>query len=491
MALIGQRTKMDRRAGAPPWARRRIGLSQSRWRGWAVAVALAWGMGGAAQAQAPSAALRTGRPGQSSITSSDRRFMVSGLTSAENMVLANRLAELAARVEETTGLPLPMRRGQVMGVMVQSDTSPEAQVLKMQGWDDARFYQRLVVPGRYRLDGEDMLEGAGWLLLNRYAAAYTPAAQQLGTGATVPEWISVGVVQNSQPTMRSRNRDWISRELAEGRHMPLAQVIRQEVLPPGRWREKAYASAAVEFLFPPGDAAAWSELFRATGQRQAIDAEWLRKTSRALAGRHPEAAWQEHLAERSRARRIEAWSDRGLRVEEQLMQALHFRPRDLVAEVPREIPAEMFARDLIDLRGQEWVPPLAAALSLQVQGLRLGAPGALQEVLASYAAFLDQLAVTPVEKSGRWWRSRADEPRNRPPDDATWQIALNQLWLRAERAHQQYLERHQARKGYLDSFDRPVVDDFADPLPELFGLPRTRWQRYVDEIEQDHDARGL
>ena len=127
------------------------------------------------------------------------------MTSAENMVLARKLSEQAAEVEEKTGMPLPMQREQVLGVMVQSATAPDAQVLKMQGWDDGRFYQRLVVPGALRLDEEDLQEGATWLMLNRYAAEYAPDGQRTGMGAAVPDWVSAGLAQNAHAALRSRN----------------------------------------------------------------------------------------------------------------------------------------------------------------------------------------------------------------------------------------------------------------------------------------------
>ena len=450
-------------------------------------VLLAAGMAFAAQAQAPELALRAGKAGRAAIYSADRRFMVSGLTSAENMVLARKLSEQAAKVEAKTGMPLPMRREQVLGVMVQSSPAPDAQVLKMQGWDDGRFYQRLVVPGVQRLDEEDLLEGATWLMLNRYAAEYAPEGYRTGMGAAVPDWVSAGLAQNAQAALRSRNRDWISRELAEGRAMPLAQVVKQEWLPPGRWREKAYAAAAVEFLFPDGELNAWAPLFKAVGTRQAIDAAWLRKNCAALKEHNPEIAWKRFLEQKTRARTAEAWSDRGLQIEEKLLQSLNFRPRELSPGVPDDVPQELFARDLIDQRGQPWVLPLAGALSLQVQSLELGAPSGLQEVLAAYAAFFDQLGTPPPEKRA-WWHRAKPLPATgkiQPPDDATWHVALNQLWMRAERAHQNFLENNQGRQRYVDSFDRPVAEDFAEPPPGASDLPRTRIQKYVDEAEEN------
>lgn len=422
--------------------------------------------------------------------SADRRFMVSGLTSAENMVLARQIADWAAKIESATGMPLPMRRDQVLGVLVQSSSPPDTPLLKMQGWDGGHFYQRLVVPGRYRLDSEDMMEASSWLLLNRYAAEYTPLAQRTGIGATMPEWISAGLMQNTQVALRSRNRDWIARDLADGRRMSLSKIVHQETLPPGRWREKAYAAAAVEFLFPLGDLTMWATLFKAVGQRQPIDPAWLRQNCPVLTGQHPETAWQEQLAERARTRTIEAWTDRGLQIEEQLLLVLNFRPRTLVAGVPADVPEDLFARDLIDYRQQEWVAPLAAVLALQMQSLRVGGPPPLQEVLASYAAFFDQLTKPPLEKTS-WWRRKRNEGEIRPPDDATWQVALNQLWQRAERAHQQFLERHQSRKRYVDAFDRPVTDDFNTPPPALRDLPRTRWQAVVDQAEERLNQPGF
>ena len=446
---------------------------------------LAAGMGSVARAQAPEAVGRVGKTGRAAIYSADRRFMVSGMTSAENMVLARALSEQAGRIEAKTGMLLPMQRNQVLGVMVQSSSSPESGVLKMQGWDDGHFYQRLVVPGALRLDQEDLMEGACWLMLNRYAAEQTSAGQRIGIGATVPDWISAGLAQNSQAALRSRNRDWIARELGEHRAMPLAQVVKLDTLPPGRWREKAYAAAAVEFLFPDGDLNAWARLFKAVGTRQAIDALWLRKNCPVLQDRNAEEAWAEHLLQKARSRNIEAWSDRGLQIEEKLLQALNFRPREMAMgiAIPEDVPQELFARDLIEYRAQPWLVPVAGALSLQIQSLEIGAPSALQEVMSSYAAFFDQLGTPPPEKHSWWSRAKKDPKKLQPPDDATWQIALNQLWMRAERAHQEFLENHQSRKRYVDSFDRPAAGDFTEPAT-VSDLPRTRIQKYVDEIEE-------
>lgn len=448
------------------------------------AAVLCWTAAAFAAEVAPAPEWRGEPPGRVAIFSADRRFRVSGMTSAENMVLARKLSELAAKVEETTGMPLPWRHDQVVSVMVQSAPAPDSQVLKVQGWDEGRFYQRLVVPGAVRLDEEDLMEAACWLMLNRYAAEYTPANQRVGMGAAAPDWIAAGLAQNTPPALRARNAGWIARELDAGRALPLAQVVKQELLPPGRWREKAYAAAAVEFLFPHAELNAWAALSKAIGTRETIDPAWLRAHCAALQGRKPEEAWHAFLEARSRTRALEAWSDRSLQVEEKLLQTLNLRPRDLADGIPHDVPPDLFARDLIDYRGQTWTAPVAAALVLQVQSLELGAPPALEPVLAAYGAFFGELALPPAEKNA-WWKPAKKEPaKTRPPTDAAWKLALNRLWRRAEETHQAFLENHQTRKRYVDAFDKPAADDLAAPLPNEETAPRTRLQRYVDEAEK-------
>ena len=79
--------------------------------GWA-ALALALG---ALPGRAQSAPPGVGKPGRAAMYSADRRFMVSGLTSAENMLLAGKLAELARQVGLTAryGIPLGADGGEL------------------------------------------------------------------------------------------------------------------------------------------------------------------------------------------------------------------------------------------------------------------------------------------------------------------------------------------------------------------------------------------
>lgn len=429
-----------------------------------------------------------GVPGRASVQSADRHFRVSGLSSAENLVWAEKLSDLARWVEEWTGHPLPFDREQIISVSFRSQSSAAAQVLRVQGWEEGRFYQRLVAPGAWGVDAEDFSEAACWLLLNRYAAATTPPLLRLGMGAESPDWLAYGLAQNAQSVLSSRNREWIAREWSAGRAMALADVIKLEHLPAGRWREKAYAAAAVEFLFPDESPEVWQEIFQALGGREPLDARWLQRHSPALAGQNPEAAWRAWLIRFSSVNRLAGQKDRGFRQEMLLLDILNFRPRELAVDVPEDIPDELFASDLTDYRGQTWCLQLASALRMRVQDLGPGAPPSLREVLTAYSAYFAQLTRPPRPKLHWWQRSIAEDTSASPPppDDAAWALALHQLWQRAERLHQQFLETAQSRKQYVDEWDLQTMDAETLRHDHVLGDAegaRTPLQRYVDRFE--------
>jgi hypothetical protein len=232
-------------------------------------------------------------------------------------------------------MPLPMQRDQVLGVMVQSSSAPDTQVLKMQGWDGAGSTSgsscRARSAGRRGPDG-----GACWLMLNRYAAEYTPTGQRTGMGAAVPDWISAGLAQNAQAALRSRNRDWIARELADGEPHPAAGAGGQAGdAAAGPLARKGLCRRRRRIpLSRRRSEHAGRRCSRPSGTRQAIDAAWLRKNCAGAAGpesgRRPGGSIWRSVP----ARTAEAWSDRGLQIEEKLLQTLNFRPRDWAAPCP-------------------------------------------------------------------------------------------------------------------------------------------------------------
>ena len=95
--------------------------------------------------------------------------------------------------------------------------------------------------------------------------------------------------------------------------MPLATVIKQEVLP-GPLARKSLAAAAVEFLLPDGDRTRGPGCSKPW--ERARPSMRLLTTPARLRDRHPEEAWRTFLLASARSRSVEAWGSR-LQIEDQ------------------------------------------------------------------------------------------------------------------------------------------------------------------------------
>lgn len=426
-----------------------------------------------------------GGAGGAAVQSGDLHYLVSGLSGAENLKWAERLTEMESAVEAWVGREVPFS-GNKPPIRVSFRARAEGMepVVRIQGWEDGRFLQRLAMTGAWGVDGDDFAEAACWLLINRLAADSTPPELRFGMGAEAPDWLACGLAQACDAGARARNRAWIAREWREGRSMSLSEVVKLGRMPTGQWREKAYAGAAVEFLFPSGDAAAWQAAFDALGRRETLNPRWLRARCGALAGRNPEEAWRAWLAKTAAGNDAAAAGrqDRALAQEALLMDVLTVHPREEDPDVPEGVPEEVFAGELATWRGQEWCVRLAGSLQRRVQELAPGAPPELREALSGYAAFFAQLATPPKPKK-HWWQFGGGDDTSglRPPDDAAWVLALNQLWQRAEGQHRDFLEGTLARKRYVDGWDIPTRE--AVPGGGEEEVPRTPIQRYMDDAE--------
>ncbi len=444
-------------------------------------------------------AVARGEAGRSPVRSSDLHYLVSGLPSGENLRWVERLGALEEAVEKWVGREVPFAGQPPVAVSFRTRADGTEPVVKIQGWEDGRFLQRLAAPGAWGVENGDFAEAACWLLVNRLASESTPAEYRFGMGAEAPDWLSCGLAQVCDAGWRARSRSWVAKDWREGRTMPLAEVVKLGSLPSGQWREKAYAGMAVEFLLPAGDAVSWQAAFDALGRRETLSPRWLKAHCGALAGKNPEEEWRAWLARAAAAGDAAAAGrqDRSLAQESLLMDVLRVRPRDAGPDVPDGVPEEVFAGELATWRGQEWCTRLAGRLRIRVQELAPGSPPALREALAGYAAYFAELGKPPQAKK-HWWQF-GDDGSVRAPDDDAWGLALNQLWQRAEQSHRDFLETTLARKVYVDGWDlqsrREGAGAGGGAEGEEGGMGdwegrmgggeeiRTPLQRYVDRVE--------
>ena len=94
------------------------------------------------------------------IISTSHRFLVSGMSSAENAALATAAEDVADRIESVMGRRMPFQRGQTLQLSVRyQEDNPRSQVIKAQGWVDRQLAQKLVIINPATADQEDILEG--------------------------------------------------------------------------------------------------------------------------------------------------------------------------------------------------------------------------------------------------------------------------------------------------------------------------------------------
>ena len=257
---------------------------------------------------------------------------------------------------------------------------------------DRSLAQKLIVFNPAAADQEDVLEGLCWLLLNRYVIARQDAVQRNARLGAVPDWLSAGLSQQLFPELRARNSRVVLRYWTQGDSLPLAELLNFEVLPEGRWSEKAFCGLAFEWLASqPRPGELFGGMFARLANGEPVTPEWL---AQALIGkssaRDMEKAWDLWLAEQTQVKR--AGAELYTEQIDALRRLLDVRPEELGVKTGEKVPPVLKLSDLIRLRKQPWIPDLAVRLSLKVKGLGIAEPAEFRELTERYGAFLDTLS---------------------------------------------------------------------------------------------------
>ena len=420
-------------------------------------------------------------PAASPARTADNRLTVSGASSVLNRQLANSLDAFFAALETRIAAHVPFPDSFPLLVVLSPPAAPATrpECLRMQAWDAGLLHQRLLAPAPDYLDAEDLEASLAALLLARCAADRTPPARRAGRGPEAPGWISAGLAQLLRPEALARDRRQIAADLAAASPLPLSDVLRLHKMPSGPWREKAYAAAAVDFLFPASSPASWTALFRALAAGDPVDLPHFQTLPPLLDAADPETLWHLHLR---------SWASlpgndpddpgdaRDFAVEAALLRALTFHPRDWASDVPPDFPETLYAPDLIEYRTLPVARDLASALATHMQSFLLNASTAFRPVIAAYADyFMAFLSPPPPARSSRRNREAALAAA-----DATFRLNLLRQWQRAEALHQQNLLTRQARRDWIDAVEARL---FPPPAPLPPSRPDTPIHRYLDSLE--------
>jgi hypothetical protein len=416
------------------------------------------------------ASAQTGSPAPTAgavAISSSRRFIVSGMSSAENVSFCISMEEVAKKVGGVLGLEIPFARSQSVQVQIRHDPSaPRGRVIRAQGWVDRQLSQKLIITNFERVNEEDTLEGLCWLLLNRLVVARQTFEQKTTCLGTVPDWLSTGVAQNLYLALRDRNSQVALSRWREGKSLPLAAILEFEYLPEGRWSEKAFSGLAVDWLTSlPRAAGVFDRLLTRLAGGGKLTVEEL---SEVVLGREAAAEleknWDLWLAQQTQVKRYGGSmpGDQIAAIEE----LRTVRPEDFGFVAEDGLPSELDLRQVIESRGEPWLQKLAVTLSLKAKALGLGEPEEYRAVADRYGAFFDGLAARASRRT------------------------LDRLLAEAERGLAEYRDLVTERRRYVTEVEKAVARFNVAPSVSntvadmLRSIPRSELQRYVDEVER-------
>lgn len=409
----------------------------------------AWGAAG----QAPPVPIPRVDEAPRTLFSTTRRFMVSGFGPAAAADLARWAEEVARRLEGYLG-PIPLERGWYLEIKAV----PGDRVLRAQGWVDGLLQQRLDLGRSEELDQEDALEGLVWLLLNRWPIVRQSIPDRVEHLARVPDWLSVGVAQNLYAELRARNAGVVQERWHTDQLVPWTSLVEQEVLPSGRWAEKAETAFFVNWMVE--QRVDFDALWQSCAEARRLSAEDIsRVVFRQLEMAAVTQEWEVWLAaQQDRKRTVSGLDlaqveefDRLARLEEPELQA-----------VRAEVAGPLMLADLVALRHARWVPALATRRSWQLQLAMMGRSPEWQDVARRYIRFLEGLAGRGQGYSGGLFGRGASARQ------------LLALLEDADQARDRLRADIRARVAYLDQVEQ------ASAPPALSGAAR----QYLDDVER-------
>jgi len=327
------------------------------------------------------------------VISASHRFIAGGMTSPENVSLAASAEEAARKIEVITRLRIPFVKGESLQLLARRSTNePSGRVVKAQGWVDRTLTQKLIIVNPERADQEDVLEGLCWLLLNRYVIGLQTFEQKTSLLGSVPDWLSTGVAQNLYLALRTRNNQVVIRRWLRNEDLSFSEILNLEVLPAGRWGEKAFCGLAVDwFASRPDPAGVFEGIFSCLAGGKKITTNIIGKLLIGQdSGRELEKGWDLWIASLTRVKRY--WGGVSIERLESLRRLLAAPPDEMGIPAGEGIPTSLTIKELIGYRDAPWMPLYATRLNLHIRGLGIGEAKEFRVVLELYGKYLNVLA---------------------------------------------------------------------------------------------------
>ena len=321
------------------------------------------------------------------------RFIAGGMTSPENVSLAASSEEVAGKIEKLTRLRIPFVKGESLQMLARRSTNePSGRVVKAQGWVDRTLTQKLILVNPERADQEDVLEGLCWLLLNRYVIGLQTFDQKTSQPGSVPDWLSTGVAQNLYLALRTRNNQVVIRRWLRNEDLPFNEILNFEVLPDGRWGEKAFCSLAVDWFASQSDpAVVFENFFYCLAGGGKITTNLIGKLLIGQdSGLELEKSWDLWIASQTQVKQY--WGGVSSERLKSLRQLLAAPPDEMGIPAGEGVPTSLTIKKLVGYRDAPWMPLYATRLNLHIRGLGIGEAKEFRDMLELYGKYLDALA---------------------------------------------------------------------------------------------------
>lgn len=384
----------------------------------------------------------------SPITSHRRNFVVTAMPHRDALEIAIWAESVVDLLVDSTGMAVPSRG--MMPLVIAAELHPDRELGGVRAAQDfsanGRLRQELIMVNPAEMDQEDVLERLVGLLMNRWlAGARAPGAGRVPPA--VPEWLATGVAQNMYPALRARNSRMLKQAGEAGLWMSASSLFDQQLMPPGRWPEKALAGLVVAWMAERGGRQQWlRQVLTLVEQQPAVRAVDLLGLVNAGSVREFDMAWDVWFFEQERRLVAGSWS----RSTVELERLVAMRTEDTGLVHPDFGPGSALSPDdLINARRQQWAREVAKGCQSRLGQLMIGMAPDVTEVAERYVVFYREVA--------------ADA---RSPT-AMSSVQLRLQWEEAVRALDHFRRAESARKELLDAYALPVVEPSAGDVRAL------------------------
>ena len=382
----------------------------------------------------------------SMVMSASRRFAASGLSSAQNMIMAEDAETIAQEIESITDVPLPFRAGERVYIMMSQDPSvPTGGVIRAQGWLEGRLLQRLYIVNIEQLNQEDILEALTRLLLDRYIASKALHDMPEEKRPQIPAWLSFGVAQNTAPELRARNRELVLKRWNLHDAMSIKDIVALQTYPLNRWSSKAICGLFVTFMCGSAKSGNWAYYFQSIANGESGLPAWLSSFSPDTDYEIIQKKWDIWVL---RQESIQQGWDNSLSV------AMSRLDEVLMTPLPRDVDEDVFLaslRELIPLRNEAWMSSYAGRMAVNIRALGIGQNEEFTDVVELYAYFFDAIK-EPVPEGAMarlFGRGISDDE-------------LEEMLNQAEQKHQRLKKQTEQVEVFMDSAEMLINNNTSE-----------------------------